>query len=365
MRCSVVAICVVLLASIVVITSGCAAHDSIEETVAQACDVCSEELLNAIDQTIDHAEQGSVASRPSRFHPDEVDALRALRDVLQSGESARSCANRILDTFEIELVTGSKPGNIALAQANATFFTGYFAPEYQAGNTPTGKYQYPLYAAPAGWSREGMWHTRREIEAGNLLSGQEIAWLRDPLEVYLIHVNGSARLRFADGSRRNIGYVTTNNRPYTSLGKLLIDAGYATESEMSMATIRRLHDEHPDVVQELMLENRRYVFFDFLEGPWPVSSTGVQLSPGVSIATDHAYHEPGAILLVDLPLDDHDARKTMFTRFMLNHDTGGAIKGPTRADIFFGVGEEAGSIAGSVNTRGRMHRLRLKRTKEE
>ena len=222
-------------------------------------------------------------------------------------------------------------------------FTAYYAPEFDGSLVPGGPYRWPLYRRPPGWRGRGP--TRREIEEGRLLIGHEIVWLRDPFDAFVIHVNGSARIRLPDGGHRNLGHDGTNERPYTSLGRLMLERGLL-RGGASLQAMRAWAEAHPREFQELLLENDRFVYFTFVDdADWPRGAVG-RLTPRRSAAADISLYPPGAPLVLELD----DGR----TPLVFHHDVGGAILGPGRADWYLGVGEAAGEEAGRFYRRGRM-----------
>ena len=332
-------------------------------------------LLTAVRQSMalftqpQHSAPNASRNRSISFQ-DARQSLHTFQYIITKDHPDSKKIEAILRAFDLYESVGSD-------DFGTVQFTGYFAPEYDASFVRTARFKYPIYRAPADYlnllrnssSFNGgppPWRPRREIEDHNLLEGNELAYLDDPLNVYLLQINGSARLRFPNGQGKIcVGYSATNNRPYTSLGKLLIHAGCATPAKMSMQKIREIYERKPAVVIELMKQNDRYVFFEQLDcNHWPRSSTGTTLTPMRSIAADHSIFPPGGIVVVDLndpPVDLTGDASAAFPRFMLNQDTGGAIKGPARADLFIGVGPEAGQIAGRLNNTGRLYCLIIKK----
>jgi membrane-bound lytic murein transglycosylase A len=237
-------------------------------------------------------------------------------------------------------------------------FTGYFAPEFPARRTRSDRFRHPLHAAPAGPpadpARPGP--TRRRITVEDLHAGHELAWLADPLDAYLVHVNGSARLRFTDATTMVVGHVATNERPYTSLGRLLIEDRLVPPEQMSMQAIRAAHRADPARVEALMLRNERYVYFRAFapDEPWPRSGFDIPLVAAVSAAVDPAVVPPGTLLLLEADLPRPDGTLRRVRRFAIAHDRGAAIRGPARVDLFTGIGPEAGAVAGRMRHRGRL-----------
>jgi membrane-bound lytic murein transglycosylase A len=263
--------------------------------------------------------------------------------------------------------------------------TGYFEPIVDGSRVPTREFTVPMYRRPddlvaPGRSLTGPfpnhgevkrrapdgtlvpYYDRGEIEDG-AFDGRhlEICWLRDPVAAFSIHIQGSARVRLEDGLTLRIGYDGWNGHPYLPVGRILIDRGIVPRDEMSMERIRQWMQEHPDEARELRRKNQSYVFFRTTglgdEGE-TTGGQGVRLTPGRSIAVDQPLHTYGTPFFIEaqLPLEQATARNP-FRRLMIAQDTGGAITGPARADIFFGSGDAAGQVAGRVRQLGRFAML--------
>jgi membrane-bound lytic murein transglycosylase A len=207
------------------------------------------------------------------------------------------------------------------------------------------------------------YYSRMEIEDKNRLMDRslEIAWLKDPVDVAFLHIQGSGRLRLDDGTFIPVGYESSNGRGYRSIGKYLIDKGYLTREETTMQSIRRLLAERPEIVNDTLNYNDSYIFFrELKEGP--LGNIGVPLTPGRSIALDSRLFPRGALCFVksEKPVENSRGeieRWQKFSRFMVNQDTGGAITGAGRADIFWGSGAYAELAAGHMKHEGELYIL--------
>jgi membrane-bound lytic murein transglycosylase A len=213
------------------------------------------------------------------------------------------------------------------------------------------------------------YYSRRDIDEIGSLSGRglEIAWVKDPIDLFFLHIQGSGILRLPDGKELSIGYAAQNGRPYRSIGRLLIDEGKIAKEEMSMQRLRRYLAENPRERNEIFAYNESYVFFRIVQNG-PLGSLEVPVTPGRSIATDARLFPKGAPVLIQthLPVVGAGGELTAWrpvTRFVLNQDTGGAIRGFQRADIYFGTGAQAGASAGYMNHQGKMYFLVLKSEK--
>jgi membrane-bound lytic murein transglycosylase A len=197
------------------------------------------------------------------------------------------------------------------------------------------------------------YHDRAAIEAGALEGrGLEIAFIEDPVDLFFIHVQGSARLRFADGGLARIAFDGKSGHPYTSIGRLAVERGLLQREAADKDGLEVWLKTHPREASALMQENRSYIFFRETEqekDEGPLGAAGVPLTPFRSLAVDrllHTFHTP--IWVDAAELSDPERERASFRRLMLAEDTGSAIVGPARGDIFFGSGAEAGSRAGRV-----------------
>lgn len=262
------------------------------------------------------------------------------------------------------------------------FLTGYYESVFAGSRYPSDEYTVPIYRAPvnlvvSGLKRAGAFpssgakvgrlvknrkivpfHDRTTIEEGALAGrGLEICWVKDPVDAFFAQIQGSARVRLDTGGTMRINYEAHNGQPYYPVGRDLIQRGIVSKEEMSMDRIRDWMRANPDGGKELRRKNRSFVFFretGLAEDQEPVGAQGVPLTSGRSIAVDKNLHVYGTPFWVEaeLPIES-EKPETKFRRLMVAQDTGSAIVGPARADIYFGSGEAIGSIAGRVKQPGR------------
>ena len=262
------------------------------------------------------------------------------------------------------------------------FVTGYYEPVIDGSRTQTDVYNVPVYRRPsnlfvrgttqasAGLPNKGQvfrkigrrklvpYYDRGEIEDGAIAGrGLEICWLKEQTDLLFAQIQGSARVRLEDGSTVRINYDAHNGYPYTAVGRILIDRGIIPKEQMSMQKIREWMDQNPDGAKELRRQNRSYVFFrevQLSDKDEAVGAQGVPLTPGRSIAVDKALHVYGTPFFIEgeLPIESEQS-KTPFRRLMIAQDTGSAITGPARADLYFGAGANAGRVSGRL--RHNMH----------
>lgn len=259
----------------------------------------------------------------------------------------------------------------------AGLITGYYVPNLRGSRTPTQRYAHALYAPPEdmltvdlrsvypqlGEYRlrgrvEGRkvvpYYSRAEIEAGKgALSGRELFWVEDPVELFFLHIQGSGRIQLENGEGVMVNYADQNGHPYRSIGRLLLERGEMTRDQMSMQNIRAWARKNPERTAELLNENPSYVFFRELPGEVenPPGALGIHLTPGYSLAVDPKFVPLGApvFLSTTWPLEERPLRRLMGAQ-----DTGGAIKGEVRGDFYWGLGEEGGHYAGRMRQQGRM-----------
>lgn len=205
--------------------------------------------------------------------------------------------------------------------------------------------------------------TRTEIDTLKRLEDCrcQLVWLNDPVDSFFLHIQGSGVIRLSPESFRRIGYSGANGRPYRSVGKVLIDRGLLPAEGMSMQVIREFLKAHPELQDEILGYNESYVFFRWVE-KGPVGSLNVVLTEGRSAAMDPKYHPRGALVFVDsskpkLSQKGEWVGTEPLSRWVLNQDTGGAIKGLGRVDLFCGTGEQAEWMAGRMKFPGRIYFL--------
>lgn len=244
--------------------------------------------------------------------------------------------------FETAFDLGPRQGEDALV-------TAYFEPVLAGSRRRHGRFQWPLLGLPPDLVPGAPWHSRAEIRARDLGRGTELVWLDDPLDAFLAQVQGSLRVALDDGRTLRLGYAGRNGHPYRSIGAELSRRGVAPADAMTLDTIRDWCRAHPDALPELLDLNPSYVFFRVLDLPdsvGPPGSLGVPLTAGRSIAVDPAHVPLGSPVWV-----------SALGRLMLAQDTGSAIRGPNRADVFLGSGPAAGDAAGRMRRSGHLRVL--------
>lgn len=226
-------------------------------------------------------------------------------------------------------------------------FTGYFEPTLHGSWTRTDRYNVPLYRKPGG----GKAPTRARIAAGALAGkGLELLWVDNAIDAFFLEIQGSGRVIMTDGSVVGLGFGGQNGQEYFPIGRYLIDQGYATKEEMSLPFIRHWLMEHPSDAQKVMNLNPSYVFFKTRDGA-PRGARNMELTAGRSLAVDTEYVPIGVPLWIDLTQAPVTGGRIQ--RLVVAQDTGGAIKGAVRGDLFWGADEDAATAAGVMKARGR------------
>jgi membrane-bound lytic murein transglycosylase A len=307
---------------------------------------------------------------------EQARALRGLLGVLAESPGPERLAAHVRGAFEVLESVGGADGRMLV--------TGYYEPVVEASERPSPEYAVPVLGLPSdlvevrleafdprfrgervfgrvdGRRLVPYWR-RAEIDAGRLAGrGLELAWARDPVDVFFMEIQGSGTLRFPDGREQRVGYAGANGRAYRAIGRLLIEEGRVPREAMSMQAIRAWLAANPGERQRVLQHNESFIFFRPLAGS-PEGSLGRPLTPGRSIATDSRLFPPGALAFLDTEQPERTpagaVRWSPLARFVLNQDTGGAIRGAGRVDFFWGRGESAAFAAGLMRQPGRLHFL--------
>ena len=354
-------------------------------------DLDAESLRTAIHRSLAYLEkippERVVGEQPRRLTAGEVkNSLLTFETLLDQWRCAECIEREVSARFE--LLPSSDD-----AQLSEVLFTGYYRPVIEGSLVRTEEFLYPIYGTPADLVNAELvtvlpetrverlvgrvsgeqfmpYYTRREIDDDGALQGRglELAWVKDPIELFFLQIQGSGVIRLPDGRLLSIGYAARNGWPYRSIGRLLIDHGKASKEEMSMSWLRRYLTENPQERVEIFAQNESYVFFrPTPDGP--LGSLEVPLTDGRSIATDLRLFPKGALALIqtEVPVIDSAGQLAGWrpvTRFVVNQDTGGAIRGAQRADIYFGSGDRAGGFAGYMNRPGKIFFAVLKKRPE-
>ncbi len=314
-------------------------------------------------------EHGRAFARNPAFGGAREDWLDVCRRARQAQGSPRQF-------FEAEFV----PVRVSDPERPQGLFTGYYEPEVEGRRARGGQYQVPLYRRPAdleafdaaalkttglAYGRRidknpAPYLSRKEIEGGALAGrGLELVWLTDWADAFFLQIQGSGRVRLEDGSEMRVAFAAKSGLPYTAVGGILADRGLIARSEVSMQSIRRWMAENPEAARELMWQNQSYVFFREIEfddpALGPPGAQQVALTPLRSLAVDRGYWAFGTPMWIDAEVPSGPAGALEpLRRLLIAQDTGTAIKGRVRGDVFWGSGEAAAQVAGYMKSPGTM-----------
>ena len=243
---------------------------------------------------------------------------------------------------------------VLIGGEDPALFTGYYEPELNGARHPDARFRFPLYRKPPELAAGARWHSRADIEDQGLLEGRglEIVWVDDPVDLFFLQIQGSGRVRLRDGSAIRVGYGGSNGQDYRSIGAELVRRGVYQPHQVSAQVIKNWVRRHPDAGRALLRNNPAYVFFreigDVPADRGPLGAMNRSVTPLRTVAVDPGFTPLGAPVWIE------KGGKDPMNRLMVAQDTGSAIKGAQRADIFYGSGEAAGRRAGRVRDRGRM-----------
>jgi membrane-bound lytic murein transglycosylase A len=303
-------------------------------------------------------------------HAKVMASLVELERMLAGGMRGSELKQTILRKFDFYTSVGWD-GN------GGVLFTGYYTPIFDGSLKRTAKYKYPLYSQPddlvKGPRGEILgrrlpsgkvvpYPTRKEIENSNMLAGDEIAWLESPFEAYIAHVQGSAKIRLDSGEMVTLGYAANNGHEYRSVSRLMVQSGAIPSHKLSLSAMIDYFKVHPAKIEEFTNQNPRYVFFQVSEGP-PRGSLNEPVTAMRSIATDKDIYPRASLTFVSAELPRIVGGRMftgLYTGFFLDQDTGGAIRAPGRCDVYMGIGEQAGRLAGQTYREGRLYYIFLK-----
>ena len=311
-----------------------------------------------------------------------VETLQAFQKLLQKNLPQEEFNKKVSKEFLLYRVGKGK--------SKKMLFTGYYRPVIPASPIPTPRYRFPIYQMPEKdlqmvkkqsgirlvGSKSGItkirkiqsgknWRslTREEIDIKGALDkhGLEVAWLENELERYFLHIQGSGVLEYPNGRRQGVRYQGSNKYSYNGIGKLMIRDGVITTSEGSMQGIKKYFAQNPQNISKYLNQNKRYIFFT-LSDEGAIGSGGGELVGGRSIATDKSIYPAGGLVFIKVRqpvLDSNYKIKSWkpISRFVIDQDTGSAIRGKARADLYFGTGKEAGAKAGRYHEKGEVYYL--------
>jgi len=379
---SIVFFCSILILSV----SSCTSQKSYRELKRNQYplfidDFSDESLLNAIDHHLNYL-KGFAPEEEVLIGDQQVtygmltQSLTSFKSIIEYSPTPFDLDSLIADNFLVFEAEGRNN-----RESTDILLTGYYEPVFNGSTEKTELYRYPIYRRPdslitrtdelSGKKAVGRlsssgdfipYWSRKTIETEDLLQGYELAYLSDPLDAYLLHVQGSGRIRFPDGSIRAVHFASSNGLTYNSLGKLFVDEGIMVLADVSIPSIREYFTKYPHELPRMLHHNPRYIFFQWGKSEGPKGSIGEVLTPGRSIAIDHSILPSGTIgyLVSRAPVIGNDGSiiqwKPLY-RFVLPQDSGSAIKGAGRADLFWGTGTYAETAANHMKENGKLYFL--------
>lgn len=341
------------------------------------------DLRAAIDNSLNYLRKSSSRQFfPLRFgtqdqiiggeitHTLAVDSLNAFAELLNSGLMGKQLNEAIREKFDVYMSVGCDDRGTVL-------FTGYYTPIFDGSMSRTELFQYPLYKMPADLVKGpdgeilgrrvadgqlGPYPARSVIENSRMLRGTELAWLGDPFEVYIAHVQGSAKLKQPDGQLITVGYAANNGYEYKSVSKELVKDGRISSEQLSLSAMIDYFKQNKELVDTYVRRNPRFVFFKREDGE-PRGSLNEPVTAFRSIATDKSIFPRGCLTFISTTLPRATGgivSNQFYSGFALDHDTGGAIRAAGRCDIYMGQGDTAGKLAGQTYQEGKLYYLFLK-----
>lgn len=328
-------------------------------------------LLASIDNSLRYLAKGEAIAAYQNYPIKEITLDRVRRSLLRFRQlvvSSKSPA-QLQAAVRREFVFYQSVGNDGKGTVK---FTAYYEPVYTASRVRTATYKYPLYRLPTDFSQWAKPHPKRiDLEGkdgllGNKsqLSGLEILWFRDRLDAYMIHIQGSAQIKLTNGKTTSVGYAGGTDYPWTSIGKELAKDGKLPLEGLTMPRLISYFRQKPQELNNYLPRWERFIFFQETGGRPATGSIHVPVTAERSIATDKSLMPPGALALIynsfPYPTTGGKLERRAVSRFVLDQDTGSAIKGPGRVDYFMGSGKLAGDRAGITGGNGSLYYLLLK-----
>ena len=347
-----------------------AAFAARDDKFARAIGMSSQWFTTGTSKANYSSEQMGPIAQVVSGHDQAAASVNAFKQLAETSTDAKAFQDAVYEQFDIWQTRGSNGKGKAL-------ITGYCSPEFKASATRTETFRYPLYRRPIDLVTDtvtgeplgrrnadgslGQWGTRKELLESNQLAGYELMWLSSAFEVYVCEVNGSAKLILPDNTVKYVGYAGKTGREYIGLGKSLVDAGVLTKRQRNLPSIKALYARDPALVQQYIDKNENMVFFQMYDGKsWPSGSLGVPVTDFATVATDKKIFPRGLVMLVDTQVADYAGRMKDFDRFMLDQDTGGAIRAAGRADLYMGIGAAAEILSGNQYAQGTFYYFVLK-----
>lgn len=367
--------CLLLLTGFVAAAVPAAERVATDDLGGQRLDEALDRSLTFL-RTIDPAASYRVGDRsiPVRQLIRSLLHLQHLVAAHPAPEALARAINRDYDIIRVNALPGTTAGRMRI--------TGYYQPIFAGSLDRQPPYVHPLYRVPddllirrnqgkkevLGRRTNGTvvpYWTRREIERDGPLLGRELVWLKDPFDAFVLHIQGSGIILLPDGSRRGVHYAISNGRPYRSVGAFMVATGRMRLADVTMASLRRYIERHPGERDLILHHNDSFIFFEWCEPGPAIGSLGQPLTSGRSVAADHKWYPPGSLVYVDsrrpiMTAAGEVGKWQSLRRLATVQDTGSALTGPNRLDIFWGTGEQAGMEAGQMKEAGAAYLLLLR-----
>ncbi|MEM1392765.1 MAG: MltA domain-containing protein [Cyanobacteria bacterium P01_D01_bin.116] len=327
-------------------------------------------LLTAIDYSLSYLQTTEAKTAYQKYIVPEITqekvekSLKRFRELVVNSQNAEELQEAVNKEFVFYKSIGSdNQGNI--------LFTGYYKPIYQASRKQTAEYRYPVYRLPDDFKTWSKPHpTRLELEGADALQaekgklkGLELFWLKSRIDAFIAQVQGSAVLEFSDGTTTSINYAGNTDHEYVSLGKELIKDGKLEQEGITLEKVINYLEENPESQNQYLPRNPRFIFFKDTKDASAIGSLNLPVTPERSIATDKSLMPPGALAIIRAPfpfINQGKIEQRLVSRYVLDQDTGGAIKSPGRVDYYIGIGKEAGDRAGAIVNKGELYYPLLK-----
>jgi membrane-bound lytic murein transglycosylase A len=327
-------------------------------------------LLKAIDYSLSYLQTPEAKTAYQNYIIPEITqvkvdkSLKRFRELVVNSPNAQELQAAVNKEFTFYKSIGSDNQGTIL-------FTGYYKPIYLASRKPTAEYRYPIYRLPDNFQSWSKPHpTRLELEGADALQaakgklkGLELFWLKSRMDAFIAQVQGSAVLKFSDGTTTTINYAGNTDHDYVSLGKELIKDGKLQQEGITLEKVINYLEKNPQSQNIYLPRNPRFIFFKDTKNAPGSGSLSVPITPERSIATDKSLMPPGALAIIrgSFPfINQGKIEQRLVSRYVLDQDTGGAIKSPGRVDYYIGVGKEAGDRAGSIVNKGEIYYLLLR-----
>jgi len=306
-------------------------------------------FINSCNKFAKMAENREIGNKITNISVKDFRDVCDIAHVIKTMED--KYAKNFFENWFTPFIVKNKHGN------SNGLFTGYYEATLYGSKEKSERYKYPIYKKPKELTSDP-YYTREEIENGAIKNRDlEILYVDNKVDLFFLHVQGSGRVILEDGNEVKIGFAAKNNQPYRSIGAYIEEQGYMSGHKVNAASIKDWLSENEDKQNEIMNYNNSYIFFRVLDDEYIVGAQGVPLTPEHSIAIDNDIMPYGFPIWVETKLKDKKGNKTPYSSLLISQDTGSAIKGEVRGDIFFGHGKEQEQKAYYMASRGKYYIL--------